>query len=75
MITIEQVREAISAAGVDCDSAALDVNETFESIGFDSLDIYNIIIEIQGVVGVEVPDSDIEKLQSIDSIVDYFSKR
>lgn len=75
MITVEQVREAISAAGVDCDAATLDVSETFEDIGFDSLDIYNIIIEVQGVVGVEVPDSDIERLQSISSIVEYFSKQ
>lgn len=74
MITLEMIREAILAAGVDCDVNTLDAAATFESLGFDSLDVYNVIIEVQNLVGVDVPDADVEKLQSINAILGYFSK-
>ena len=74
MLTVEQIRDAIAASGVQCDAQNVDVNQTFERLGFDSLDIYNIIIEVQSVAGREIPDQDIEKLTSIANIQTYFTK-
>lgn len=75
MLTVEKIREAISASGVECDANKIDVDETFDSMGFDSLDRYNIIIEVQTLAGVEIPDQDIEKLISISAIESYFAKQ
>lgn len=74
MLTIEQIRSAIAASGVQFDAQNIDINATFESLGMDSLDNFNIIIEIQDRTGLEIPDSDLGQLQTIAGIAEYLNK-
>lgn len=57
---------------------AIDVKNIKQDIklteqGIDSLDIFNIILLIQEKYKIEIPDSDIDKLSSIDNIVNHLN--
>lgn len=73
MLTEEQVRQAIADAGIEADPATIPADARLTDHGLDSLDIFNLLIEIQGITDREVPDEDVDKLESIRAIVDYFS--
>ncbi|MCL6419720.1 phosphopantetheine-binding protein [Aestuariirhabdus haliotis] len=73
MITPENVREAMSRTGVNIDISKIPDEGNLTEHGLDSLDIYDLILEMQEVTGLEVPDDDVEKLNSINNIVSYFS--
>lgn len=54
-----------------------DTSEQFDaklkSLGVDSLDIFNVLVELENATGKKVPDEDVEKLTTIRSLIDYFS--
>ena len=76
MLTKQQIEEAISNAGIAVDlPAPVPSDQAFSDLGMDSLDIYNVFVELEVVTGFQVPDADIEKLQTIDSIHAYFESR
>ena len=43
--------------------------------GLDSLDTYNLLLSIEETFGVQVPDEDIEDLETIDAVVAYVNER
>lgn len=75
MLTIEQIRNAIETSEVAIDAASMPVDKTFSDLGLDSIDIFNIIIELQIITMVEIPYADIKILQSIEKIYQYFEKK
>jgi acyl carrier protein len=43
--------------------------------GIDSLAIFDFILQLQEKYEIEIPDSDIDQLVSIPTIVDYLNRR
>jgi len=43
--------------------------------GFDSLDMFSIILQIQERFAMEIPDSDLDKLDTINGLIEYVNKR
>jgi acyl carrier protein len=74
MIGIEQIRALIKKAGIKIDAEACPVNETFRDLGLDSLDVFNILLEIENHFNLKIPDDHIEHLQSIEAIQLYLNK-
>lgn len=72
MITEEKIREVMGGLFRDIDVAGLRTDQTFKEYGLDSLDQYNLIVELQTLTGREVPDADVNGLQTIRTLVDYF---
>lgn len=75
MLTIEQIRNVIRSSGVDIDALSMPVKKNFSALGLDSMDVFNILIELQNITGIEIPDEDIKILQSIEKICEYFEKK
>ena len=73
MLTTEQIRQAIKAADVNVDASALPEDQSFRDAGLDSLDFYNIVVELQEMSGITVPDEDIDRLETIASVKAYFA--
>lgn len=48
---------------------------SFESLGADSLDMVEIIMQLEEEFGTEIKDEDAESLITIDQVVDYIQKR
>lgn len=54
------------------DDIALDTS--FESIGADSLDIVELIMEIEEEFEIEIPDEDIKKMSTVGDMVEYLKE-
>lgn len=72
MLTEESIKGAMKAVGVSVDVEGIPVDGKFREYGLDSLDIFNLLIEMQDVTGREVPDVDVLKLDSIATVLAYF---
>ena len=44
---------------------------TLKDLGADSLDIADMIMQFEGIFGVEVKDEDAERIKTIEEAVDY----
>ena len=75
MLTTEQIRQAIKAADVNIDASSLAEDKPFKDAGLDSLDFYNIIVELQEMTGITVPDEEIDQLESIAKVRAYFANK
>lgn len=74
MLNAEKVIETINRTlNLSLDPVTTPQDEGFKSLGIDSLDFYNVLIELEAVTGRKVPDEDVDKLTTIQSLVDYFS--
>jgi len=74
MFTIESIRQAIKDAGVDINPDTLPLDGEFRNFGLDSLDMFNIFVEIEKLNGSQISDDIIGELTSIKSIFEYLNK-
>ena len=75
MLTDEQVLAAIRKGGGIDGAKSIDIDEEFESLGIDSLDVFNVLLEIEALTGIKVPDADVEKLTSARAVLNYFNSK
>lgn len=75
MLTEEKIIDVINELdlGFKLDPTNTPGDATLKSLGVDSLDVYNILIELENMTGQKVPDSDVEKLSTIKDLAAYFS--
>lgn len=68
--TIEKLREILALTSNDL---AFEVNET-ESLhdqGVDSLDLMDFYLNIEDEYGIQIPDSDVDSLHTLQDFVTY----
>jgi acyl carrier protein len=71
-------REVIEAVArvIDWDAGDVDEDMLFiEDLGCQSLQIMEIVLELQSVFGIEIPDQDIDALRSVADAVGYVERR
>lgn len=74
MITITKIHEIIKIACPNVDTSKIAPDTRLREYGIDSMDFFNIILELQEILGKEIPDEDIDQLRTVASIQDYFKK-
>ncbi|MBP1888644.1 acyl carrier protein [Clostridium moniliforme] len=68
----EEIREVVcEQLGVDESEVTMDT--TFEDLGADSLDLFQVVIEIEEKFGIQLEDA--ESIKSIKDAVDYVEKK
>ncbi len=68
----EEIREVVcEQLGVDESEVTLET--TFEDLGADSLDLFQVVIEIEEKFGIQLEDA--ESIKSIKDAVDYVEKK
>ena len=72
MLTIEQILGAITKACDEADINSILIDIDLKEQGYDSIDLYNIFLEIEALTGRTIPDEDIENLQSVKALYAYF---
>lgn len=72
MLNEESIKAAMKSAGIGVDIESIPVNGKFADYGLDSLDVFNLLLEVQEQTGREIPDNDVPKLDCIAAILDYF---
>ena len=72
---ISQVKQIISEKlGV----ALSEVTETasfVDDLGADSLDIVELIMDLEGKFGLEIPDEDAEKIKTVKDAIEYIENK
>jgi len=72
---ISQVKQIISEKlGV----ALSEVTETasfVDDLGADSLDIVELVMELEGKFGLEIPDEDAEKIKTVKDAIEYIENK
>ncbi len=72
MITTEKIHEIIKTNCPNVDTSKIALDTRLREYGIDSMDFFNIILELQDVLGKEIPDEEIDKLRTVTSIQEYF---
>ena len=76
-VTAEQietrVRDAISTFGPEPDEVTRDA--TFEALDIDSLDLVELAQVIEDEYGIEVTDTDMDKITTVQDAVDVVTER
>ena len=71
METFDDVKAVVvEQLSVDGDSVKME-SKIIEDLGADSLDVVELIMALEEKFGVEIPDSDAEKLVKIEDVVSY----
>lgn len=61
----------IIAQKLDKDKELIVESATLENLGADSLDLTEIIIELEDVFGIEIDDEKAESLHNVKHVIDY----
>jgi acyl carrier protein len=75
MENIEQkVREIVAdRLGVDPDEVTPEAS-FIEDLGADSLDTVELVMALEEEFGIEIPDEDAEKIQTVGDAIEYIQK-
>ena len=74
MLSLENLIGAVNRClNLNLVPEATSLDAEFKSLGIDSLDVFNILIELESLTGKKVPDEDVEKLSTLGDLLNYFS--
>ncbi|EAJ0333505.1 acyl carrier protein [Campylobacter lari] len=72
-IEAKDILEILKEVGVLVDINTLEINKPLKDQGIDSLDMANLFLNLQEKYNIEIPMEDVEKLTSIESIMQYIN--
>ena len=75
MITIDQIKNIVVGVAPHVEIESIKNDVPLSEYEIDSLDIFSINLELQELAGFEVPDEDVDQLNSVNSINEYFKKQ
>ncbi|MBO7217943.1 MAG: acyl carrier protein [Clostridia bacterium] len=74
-MTFEKITE-ILAEQLDADRDAMTMETKIaDDLGADSLDLVDLLMSIEDEFGIEIPDEDVESIQTIGDIVEYINSK
>lgn len=66
----------IIAKQLDVDIKEVTPEASFlEDLGADSLDVVELIMEMEAEFGIQIPDEDAEKIKTVQDAIDYIKKK
>lgn len=74
-MTFEKITE-ILAEQLDADKESMTPDTKIaDDLGADSLDLVDLLMSVEDEFGIEIPDEDVENIQTIGDIVDYINEK
>jgi acyl carrier protein len=73
--SIEEQMKDIVARIVRVDKGIIRREGTFKDINADSLDIVQVLLNVEETFDIEIPDEDAEQFQNFGDFVDYVEQR
>ncbi len=73
--SIEEQMKDIVARIVRVDKGIIRREGTFKDINADSLDIVQVLLNVEETFDIEIPDEDAEQFQNFGDFVDYVERR
>ena len=72
---LDKIREiVVEQLGVDAEQVVLEANFV-EDLGADSLDTVELIMAFEEEFDVEIPDTDAEKIKTVQDVIDYIESK
>ena len=72
---LEKMKEIIAdQLSVDADTIT-ETSKFKEDLGADSLDLFELVMELEDEYSVEIPAEDLEKLTSVGEVMDYLKAK
>ncbi|MGB3500417.1 MAG: phosphopantetheine-binding protein [Mesorhizobium sp.] len=71
MLTKDDILEFVRQSGADIAAQDGVYTKPLVELGLDSLDIFNALNEVEKGTGVNIPDEQVEKLQTIEDILKF----
>lgn len=71
---IEEMLKEIIAEKLGISKSKIEKNVTMEDLGADSLDVVEIIMEIEEQLRITIPDEDAEKMRTFQDMIDYIKE-
>lgn len=63
---------ALTAEHLGIDEASISENASFkEDLGVDSLDLFELVMELEEEFGIEIPSEDLENLATVADVAKY----
>ena len=70
------ILEALTTIAPEVDTASLKADKPFRNqVDLDSADWLNFLVALKERIGVDVPDAEAPKLNTLDKLVDYCAAR
>lgn len=73
--TVENIKEVIAEADVLASVDEMLNDVPLREQGVDSLDVVNVYLLLEEKFDVKIPDEDLDKVLTIDSIVEYINNK
>jgi len=73
--SVEEQMKDIVARIVRVDKGLIRREGTFKDINADSLDIVQVLLNVEEAFDIEIPDEDAEQFQNFGDFVDYVERR
>ena len=71
---LDKIKEiVVEQLGVDADQVTPDANFV-DDLGADSLDTVELIMAFEEEFGIEIPDTDAEKIKTVQDVMDYIEE-
>ncbi len=71
----EKIKEIIAdQLGVEVDKVVPEA-KFVEDLGADSLDVVELIMAFEEEFGIEIPDEDAEKIQTVGDVINYLKEK
>ena len=70
----EKILELIELTCLNLDIKKLKPDSSLSKLGLDSMDKASLILEIEETYGISIPDSNFEKLDSLNEILIYLKQ-
>ena len=72
---LDKIREiVVEQLGVDAEQVVPEAN-IVEDLGADSLDTVELIMAFEEEFDVEIPDTDAEKIKTVQDVIDYIESK
>ena len=66
---------AIVAEGIGVEAGNLNAETTFESLGADSLDLFELVMALEDEYSVEIPAEDLQNLATVGDVMNYLKEK
>lgn len=73
MIDLYTIQQALDGAGASSNTSNLSIDVEFSDVGFDSLDMFNLFVELERITDHQIPDNEIDKLTTPQAVINYYA--
>ena len=74
MDTLEKIRKILKDK-LDANPADVVPEKSLQDLGLDSLDMYEMIYEIETEFGVKIPDNEVANLSTVQDLISFIEKQ